>query len=161
MTFRVLLLFITLASLQGCSGKSNVQKEPPAEYAHVQTFTDNGTLSIRDKNSSYVLANDAISYRAIASPQGGWLAVETLLFSNLQIIRAYQRDTAGRYAALQKPIAIKIWADLSKKEAFSTEDVRYPRMHFLRWIDEHNMLINVSGEYNGKSIDHNITFLLR
>ena len=160
MTLRLLLLVTILASLQGCFAKGTEANTAKATHAQLQIIADDGILKIDDRNTTYVLADDAIDYRLIASPKGSWLAVETLLFSNLQIIRVYKRDRAGRYKPLQEPVSVKIWAKILKSEAFSTEDIRFPKMRFLEWIDENSMFINLSGETDDKSIDRNITFSL-
>ncbi len=157
----VLLLVVLLLFLQGCYEKVDQFEKRMIEPVEVQVAVREGALFIGDEKESYLLADDAKDYRVIPSPEGSWLAVETQLFSNLEIIRVYKKADDGRYRPLDDAVATKLWRDISTEEGFSIDDVRYPRMGFLSWVDKDTMLINMSGESADKVIDRNVTLLLQ
>lgn len=161
MRFSFLFIFVLLLILQGCTQTAEESEKKSEESIKVQSVVHDGVLRINDAGESYVLADDALDYRVIPSPDSLWLAVETQLLSNLQIIRVYKKESRGRYHPLKDPVAVKLWDELSKKEDFSLDDIRYPRMSFLYWADEGTMFINMSGAFDGREIDRNVTFHLR
>jgi len=161
MRFDFLLSFVLVLLFQGCFETADKSEKKTLEAARVQPVVHEGVLRINESGENYVLADDALDYRVIQSPDGQWLAVETRLMSNLQIIRAYRKNNQGRYRPLKDPVAVKLWDDLLKEEGFTIDDVNYPRMRFLRWISENSMLINMSGEFHDKVIDRNVTFHFR
>lgn len=157
------LSFALLFLLQGCltttemSEKQMIQTEQPVK---VTTVVSEGVLSIDDAGKEYVLADDALDYRVIQSPDAKWLAVETMLLSDLQIIRVYEKDAQGKYQPIHDSLSVRLWADLSKQEGFDIDDVRHPRMNLLDWVDGDTMSINMSGETDESLIDRNVSFHL-
>jgi len=77
--------------------------------------------------------------------------------SNLQIIRVYKKDATGCFHPLKHALSTKLWHDLSEQEGFSMDDVSHPRMKFLKWIDNEQVLIELSSEIGIKVVDANIS----
>jgi len=77
--------------------------------------------------------------------------------SNLQIIRVYKKDAKGCFQPLKNALSTKLWRDLSKKEGFTVEDVSHPRMKFLKWLNNEQVEIELSGEVSTKVIDTNVS----
>jgi len=121
-----------------------------------------GILKVNiDKNRSCLLADDAIAYETYVSPKATWIAVETQLLSNIQIIRLYKKNSDGCYKPLKSPLSVELWHTLTAKKGFSIDDVLHPRMQFLKWIDNEQILIALSGEIGNKAIDVNVSYDLR
>jgi hypothetical protein len=161
MRFSFLFVSGLLLAFTGCFKTADQFDNKTTESAKIHSSVHDGVLYLNDAGKSYVLADDALDYRVIPSQDGRWLAVETLLLSNLQIVRVYQRGKSGRYHQLEDPLAGKLWDDLSKEENFMIDDVNYPRMRFLRWTNANSMVINMSGECGGRIIDRNVSFQLQ
>ena len=81
--------------------------------------------------------------------------------SNLQIIRVYKKDATGCFHPLKHALSTKLWHDLSEQEGFTVEDVSHPRMKFLKWIDNEQVQVELSGETGIKVIDANVSYDLR
>jgi len=124
------------------------------------TFSrENGKLILHiSQNRHCLLATDAIAYEPYVSPYGTWIAVETQLLSNLQIIRVYRKDMKGCYHVLQYPFSTKVWQKIAKKQGFIFENVIHPRMQFIKWIDNEHLQIEVLGEVNDRSIDEKLVY---
>ena len=120
-----------------------------------------GILEVKEGERVCLLADDAIDYETFVSPDTTLIAIETLLMSNLQIIRIYKKDVDGCFRPLKNPLSVKLWRDLSKKEGFTVEDVSHPRMKFLKWIDNEQIEIALSGEVGTKVIDTNVSYVLK
>ena len=140
----------------------NCQKIPQSDMKKEQVVTlsfskENGTLKVKSGGKICLLADDAIDYETFVSHDATLIAVETLLMSNLQIIRVYKKESDGCFRPLKNPLSVKLWRDLSKKEEFTVEDVSHPRMKFLKWIDNEQIEIELSGELDSKVIDANVT----
>ena len=116
-----------------------------------------GILEVKEGERVCLLADDAIDYETFVSPDTTLIAIETLLMSNLQIIRIYKKDVDGCFRPLKNPLSVKLWRDLSKKEGFTVEDVSHPRMKFLKWLNNEQVLIELSGEVENKVIDANLS----
>ena len=148
------LLIPFLFTLTNCQEvlRSDMQKE----HTVALSFTkENGTLKVKSGERSCFLADDAINYETFISPNASLIAVETLLMSNLQIVRVYKKDEWGCFQPLKNALSTKLWHDLSEKEKFSMDDISHPRMKFLKWIDNSQVLIGLSGEIGIKVIDTN------
>ena len=140
-------------------------QETPAQNKQINntkelTFTkENGILKVSEGKKSCLLADDAIDYEVYVSPDATLIAVETMLMSNLQIIRIYKKEPDGCFRPLKHALSTKLWHDLSTQKGFSVEEVGHPRMKFLKWVDKNTLLINLSGEIETQSIDENLTFI--
>jgi len=122
----------------------------------------NGTLIVHTaENKSCMLATDAIAYEPYVSPDATWIAVETQLLSNLQILKIYQKNAKGCYYELQPPFSEKVWHDILKNRAVRLEDIIHPRMDFLAWTDSNKIKIHISGDAENSSIDKNLTYELK
>lgn len=144
---------------------SNCQKILQSNMKNEQVITlsfskENGTLKVRSGGEICLLADDAIDYDTFVSPNATLIAVETLMMSNLQIIRVYKKDAKGCFQPLKNKLATKLWNDLSVKEGFSMDNINYPRMKFLKWIDNNQVSIALSGEIDNKVIDANVSCIL-
>jgi len=122
------------------------------------SFTkENGTLKVKSGGKICLLADDAIDYETFVSPDATLIAVETLLMSNLQIIRVYKKESDGCFRPLKNRLSSKLWHDLSVQEGFTIEDVSHPRMKFLKWISNEEVLVQLSGEVGVTVIDANVS----
>jgi len=157
--YLLLILLISFPFLEvGC--QETPPQNKPTNYTKKLTFTkENGILKVREGEKSCLLADDAIDYEVYVSPDATLIAVETILMSNLLIIRVYKKESDGCFRPIKHTLSTKLWHDLSTQKGFSVEDVSHPRMKFLKWIDENTLLINFSGETEMHSIDENITFV--
>jgi len=135
-----------------------MQKEHTVALSFIK---ENGTLKVKLGERSCLLADDAINYETFISPNASLIAVETLQMSNLQIVRVYKKDADGCFRPLKNPLSVKLWRDLSKKEGFTVEDVSHPRMKFLKWLNNEQVLIELSGEVKNKVIDANVSYDLK
>jgi len=120
----------------------------------------NGTLSIEESEKAYILADDALDYDIFLSPDKRAFAVETLLMSNLQIIRIYTKNGNNKFESQNTSVSKKLWNDFSKQKKFKIEDVCYPRMKFIKWIDNNQLLVELSGDINNITVDANISYTL-
>ncbi|RLA70827.1 MAG: hypothetical protein DRG09_02120 [Epsilonproteobacteria bacterium] len=116
-----------------------------------------GILKVKMGEKVCLLADDAIDYETFVSPNSTMIALETLLMSNLQTVRIYKKDAEGCFKPLQNKLSTKLWHDLSEQEGFNLEDVSHPRMKFLKWIDNEQVQIELSGEIENKAIDTNVS----
>lgn len=138
--------------------QSNMKNEQSVTLSFTK---ENGTLKVKSGKEICLLADDAIDYETFVSPNATMIAVETLLMSNLQIVRVYKKDAEGCFKPVNHALAKKLWNDLSVKEGFLVEDINYPRMRFLKWIDNEQVFIRLSGEVDNKVIDKNVSCVLR
>ncbi len=131
---------------------------PTAETEQVEALSfinKEGILKVKEGGKVCLLADDAIDYETFISPDATMIAVETLLMSNLQIVRVYKKEIDGCFHPPKNALSTKLWHDLSEKEGFSMDDVDHSRMKFLKWIDNNQVLIGLSGEIGIKVIDTN------
>ena len=136
----------------------------PTEKIQTETLSfikEDGTLKVQEGKKVCLLAEDAIDYETFVSPDATLIAVETLLMSNLQIVRVYKKDEKGCFQALKNRLSTKLWQDLSEKEGFTLDNVSHPRMKFLKWIDNEQIEIALSGELDSKAIDTNVIYHLK
>ncbi len=150
-----------------------IQPQPIAEtipteqtVEEIQTETlsfikEDGTLKVKEGKKVCLLADDAIDYETFVSPDATLIAVETLLMSNLQIVRVYKKDAKGCFQPLKNRLSTKLWQALSEQEGFTLDDVSHPRMKFLKWIDNEQVQIELSGEVGSKVIDTNVSSNLK
>jgi len=143
---RYILLFLVLLSFISCNKSNDIDK--------VKTVVKDGILKVIDKDKSYILADDALDYNVIYSSQ--YLIVETRVFSNLQTIRVYKKN--GIFKQINPPVAQVLWNRVCKKNRINIEDIRYPQMSFIKWINKNKILVNLTGEIGDKKIDENITY---
>jgi hypothetical protein len=137
----------------------------PTEGTEKQTETlsfikKEGILKVKEGGKVCLLADDAIDYETFVSPDATLIAVETLLMSNLQIVRVYKKDAEGCFQALKNRLSTKLWQAFSEQEGFTLDDVSHPRMKFLKWIDNEQIELELSGEIDNKVIDANLTWNL-
>ena len=140
-----------------------IPTEPTANTEQEVTLSfikKEGILKVKEGEKVCLLADDAIDYETFVSPDATLIAVETLLMSNLQIIRVYKKDATGCFHPLEHALSTKLWHDLSEQEGFTVEDVSHPRMKFLKWIDNEQVQIGLSGEVENKVIDANVSCAL-
>ncbi len=122
----------------------------------------NGTLIVHTaEKKGCILATDAIAYEPYVSPDARWIAVETQLLSNLQILRIYQKDAKGCYREQQPSFSTTVWHDLLKKRGDILEDIIHPRIDFLGWRESNKLKIHISGDMENSSIDKNLTYELQ
>ena len=139
------------------------QENSPSVKKDIPTlsFTKiNGTLIVTNGEKSCLLVKEAIAYETYVSPDTQMIAVEVQLLSNLQIIRMYKKNSAGCYKPFKNPLSTKLWGTLSEKKGFSIDDVLHPRMQFLKWVDNNQILIKISGDLGDKSIDKKLSYAL-
>ncbi len=130
--------------------------------AEITFSKKNGTLIVHTaENKSCMLATDAIAYEPYVSPDATWIAVETQLLSNLQILRIYRKDAKGCYSELQPSFSKKVWHDILQNRAVRLEEIIHPRMDFLAWTDRNKIKIHVSGDMGNTFIDKNLTYELQ
>ncbi len=137
-----------------------IPTEPTANIEQAETLSfikKEGVLKVKEGEKVCLLADDAIDYETFVSPDATLIAVETLLMSNLQIIRVYKKDTEGCFQPLKNALSTKLWHDLSEQEGFSVDDVSYPRMKFLKWLSKEQVQIELSGEFKNKAVDANVS----
>lgn len=137
-----------------------IPTESTANIAQEETLSfikKEGILKVKEGKKVCLLADDAIDYETFVSPDATLIAVETLLMSNLQIVRVYTKDAEGCFYPLKNRLSTKLWHDLSEQEEFTLDDVSYPRMKFLKWIDNKQIEIELSGELESKVIDANVS----
>lgn len=138
-----------------------IPTEPTAEAVQEETLSfikKEGILKVKEGEKVCLLADDAIDYETFVSPDATLIAVETLLMSNLQIVRVYKKDAEGCFQALKNRLSTKLWQALSEQEVFTLDDVTHPHMKFLKWIDNEQIEIELSGEVDSKVIDANVTY---
>jgi hypothetical protein len=134
----------------------------PTEQAETLSFVKKeGILKVKEGEKVCLLADDAIDYEIFVSPDATLIAVETLLMSNLQIIRVYKKDLDGCFHPLKNALSTKLWHDLSEQEGFTVDDVSHPRMKFLKWLGNEQVQIELSGEVENKAVDENVSCDLR
>ncbi len=159
---RKTFIILTLLLLQGCflDDKGGVSYHPGFEESLV-TEVKEGSLYILEDNGSYELQSGALDYRVIPSPEGSWLAVETLKFSKVTFVSFYKKDEDGRYRLEYVPASADLLNEVSDETAFDIDDVDYFRTKFIRWEDEAHAYLNLSGAFQKESIDKNISITLR
>ncbi len=158
MTRYLLLILLIAFSFFEAGCKETQKHKQDTEQNNTLTFIKKeGTLKVKMAEKSCLLANDAIDYKAFVSPDTKLIAVETLLMSDLQIIRVYKKKKDGCFQPLKHPLSVKLWHDLSKKEGFAIENITHPRMKFLKWHNNNQIIIELSGELNTKTVDTNIS----
>ncbi|WP_296823340.1 hypothetical protein [Sulfurovum sp.] len=115
---------------------------------------------VKEGEKSCLLSDDAIDYEVFLSPDADCIAVETLLMSDLQVVRIYKKDVDNCFRPLKHAVSKKLWHDLSVTKGFSIDEVNHPRMKFLKWIDNNQILIETSGDIDGGSIDEKVSYAL-
>jgi len=141
-----------------------VETIPTSDTKQTETLSfikKEGILKVKEEEKVCLLADDAIDYETFVSPDATLIAVETLLMSNLQIVRVYKKDAEGCFQALKNRLSTKLWQALSEEEGYTLNDVSHPRMKFLKWIDNTQIEIALSGELDSKAIDTNVTCNLK
>jgi hypothetical protein len=134
------------------------QKRDAKPVSALSFMKKDGTLQSKEGSRICLIADDALDYEVFISPDAMMIAVETLLMSNLQIIRIYKKDTLGCVQPLEDAFSAKLWHDLSLKEGFTVNDVSYPRMKFLKWLSSKQIEVELSGEADKRSIAANVRF---
>ncbi len=138
--------------------QENINKE--VQVIKLSFIKINGSLILKTKDKSCLIADDAIDYEAYLSSNNKIIAVETLLMSNLQTIRIYLKNSNDCYSPMKDAFSTKVWGILSKQKNFKIEDISHPRMKFIKWIDNKQLVIELYGEIDSKVIDENITYLI-
>ena len=155
----LLLILLTAFSLLEVACQEIPQQSKHAEPVSTLSFMKkDGILQSKEGSRICLIADDAIEYEVFVSPDAMMIAVETLLMSNLQIIRIYKKDTLGCFQPLKDALSTKLWHDLSVKEGFMVEHVSRPRMKFLKWVSNKQIEVELSGEVDKRSISANVRF---
>ena len=159
---RLLLILPLFILLHGCGMDGDITNGTAAAEAPISFVSEvrDGELYIDDGKGRYRLADDALDYRVIPSPKGSRIAVETMLLSNLTVVRFYEKGSDGRYRYKEWPDTSNLWERVAEEMGFDTEDLRYPRVKFLRWKSEMRACLNLSAAAGKKKIDRNITVTL-
>jgi len=134
--------------------------EPTVDAEQMETLSfikDEGILKVKEGEKVCLLADDAVDYETFVSPDATLIAVETLLMSNLQIVRVYKKDAEGCFHPLKNKLSTKLWHDLSEQKGFTLDDVSHPRMKFLKWIDNKQIEVGLTGELENKVLDANVS----
>ena len=154
-----LLLILLIAFLFLEVGCQEIQKHDThkEQVSTLSFMKKDGTLQSKEGSRICLIADDAIDYEVFVSPDATLLAVETLLMSNLQIVKVYKKDADGYFQPLKHALSTKLWHDLSAKEGFALDDVSHSRMKFLKWISHEEVLIQLTGEVGIKVVDANVT----
>ena len=158
-------LLFALALLTLCGGVSC--SKVPIVYSNtkivnnLQFINKDGVLSTLNPKNNCILADDAIDYEAFVSPDKNFVAVETLLISNIQILRVYKKDINDCYLSPNASISKYLWQNISQKNEFNIEGVIHPRIKFLRWINNDSIEVQLSGEINTKEFNEHIDYDLR
>ncbi len=159
---RLLLILPLLILLHGCGMDGDITNGTTAAEAPISFVSEvrDGELYIEDEKGRYRLADDALDYRVVPSPKGSWIAVETMLLSNLTVVRFYKKGSDGRYRHKEPPDLSNIWERAAEEMGFDADDLRYPRVKFLRWEGEKRASLNLSAAAAEKRIDRNVTVTL-
>ncbi len=158
MTKYPLLMLLTAFIFLEVGCREIPQQSIPADNTEKPVFIkENGTLKVKEGGKSCVLAENAIDYEVYVSPDAAMIAVETLLMSDLQIVRVYKKDPDGCFRPLKQALSTKLWHDLSKEEGFSIDEISHPRMKFLKWIGKEQIYIELSGELEKRVVDRNVS----
>ncbi|BDY13875.1 hypothetical protein [Hydrogenimonas cancrithermarum] len=157
---RYLFFILPLIVLAGCQQPSLKAEthEAPSSFAIVK---GNGLLMVKTGEKSCMLADDAIDYEVYPSPNGDALAVETLMMSNLQIVRLYRKTPKGCFRRISPPFAVQLWNRVRETTGYSIEDIEHPRMKFLKWISTNKLEVEIMGESDRGNIDLNVTYSLQ
>ena len=155
--YLLLILLITFPLLEvGCQ-EIQTHDTQVKQVSTLSFIKKDGTLQSKEGNRICLLADDAIDYEVFVSPDTNMLAVETLIMSDLQIIRIYKKDTTACFHPLKDPLSTKLWHTLSVKKGFVVEDVSHPRMKFLKWTGNKQITVELSGEIDNQFITENIS----
>ena len=131
-----------------------------AEEQPLTFVQSSGSLILKSRDKSCMLADDALAYEAYPSPDADKVAVETQLMSNLQIVRLYIREKDGCFRQVTPALSVTLWQTLSQKENFSIEELMHPAMHVIKWMDDHTLNIELRGELADKSINERVNYQL-
>jgi len=158
---QLLPLLFSFSLLFGNAGGTAQPSNTTPKVNEITFSKENGKLILHTpQNRNCILATDAIAYESYVSPLGSWIAVETQLLSNLQIIRVYRKDAKGCYVAPQYVLSEKIWNDFLRNRDIMLEDIVHPRIDFLKWIDDHKIQVHISGDTASSTIDEKFTCVL-
>lgn len=153
--FLLILLVIFPFTVTGCQESPPPNKQT-VHHPVLSFMKENGSLKVKEEGKVCLLSEDAIDYEVFVSPDATFIAVETLLMSDLQIVRIYKKDVDNCFRPLKHSVSKKLWHDLSVVKGFSIDEVNHPRMKFLKWLDNKKLQIELSGEVDSKAVDTNV-----
>ena len=158
---QLLPLLFSFSLLFGNAGGTVQPSNSIPKVKEITFSKENGKLILHTpQNRNCILATDAIAYEPYVSPLGSWIAVETQLLSDLQIIKVYRKDAKGCYVAPQYVLSEKIWNDFLRNRYIMLEDIEHPRIDFLKWIDDHKIQVHISGGTAFSTINEKFTYIL-
>ncbi len=159
---RYLLAITVMLAMHGCILDEKMT-DTPSRKEDVPYFISEvkkGALYIEEGDLHYMLANDAIDYRVVPSTKATKLAVETMLLSNLTVVRFYEKREDGRYHPLVTEATNGIWENFSKKSGIDPDDLRYPRMKLIGWESEEKVRLKLFAGYRHKRVEEEVTISL-
>lgn len=134
MRARFLLAVLLSAMLPACG-------DAPAPTFRI---ADGQLFFVDPERGEQLLADDALDYVVHVAPGNELIAVETVLFSNLQTLRVYRR--AGRRWSEVEGVSSSLWEQASRQLGLDTEAIERARCRFKRWDDDGNAVLTMSGE---------------
>jgi len=131
---------LCLASLACGGGEATA---PPA--VHTESLPDGSFTVTVGAGEPQRLIEAAQQYRPVLSPDSRWLAVETRLFSDLQVVRVFRRD-GDRFEEVDPDPVLATWARVASREGFLVEDVVRARASVAGWDDDDVLILELSGD---------------
>ncbi len=108
----------------------------PAPESKLRTFERDGELWLeRAGEQPQRLADDGRGYVAHVSPDGRWVAIDVVLFSNLQVTRLMRRDDAsGRFVPAAN-LSTAAWTAAKETLGIGIDEVENARSSFAGWSE--------------------------
>jgi len=150
------ILCITLIVLAGCA---NTNREPDERVQNYRYSTIDDELWVIDSDGeSYLVPVEGQNFYPLASPNSDWLAVEVQLFSNLRTLKIY-RKVVNEYVETDHPAATYLWQRAAQENGVDPDNVTYPGIRILRWLNEDRIEVEMSGrDSNGEAFSLTFQF---
>ncbi len=152
--------FVWLFALLLLTGCHPSAEEDRSHVAPLTILQSDGTLEVKEGPKLCLLADDALAYEVYPSPDGRALAVETLLMSNLQTLRIYEKRGDGCFREVTPSPATTLWEEAARRERVPVEEIEHPRIRFLRWEGERRLDVRLSGETPRGSFELDLAYSL-
>ncbi len=132
---KISLIILLTIFLLDCSNAVNIPS--PAEPSiKVSVWKNQKQLWVNTASGEkQLLAEDGQDYNTAISTDGRWLAVDVVLFSNLQITRLLERTKTGNYTQVRN-LSQEAWRLVCKQLAIGIDDLINPRSRFINWSDD-------------------------
>ncbi len=123
-------------------------------------FVEKGSiLSVKTDGRECKLCDDGIAYEAYPSPSGRLIAVETMVMSDLTLLRLFKKS-GSCYVEIHPRLPEALWQMASRQHGFNVEEVEHPRMRFLGWLGEEGLIVELSGIIKGRKHIFRVTYPL-